>query len=177
VNAFEVLGLTASADQQQVHQAYRTRVKACHPDQFTDQKQQKKAQEQLIRLNLAYEEALRLSAAERPQVGYRTVSADQAKSIARRLLEQGRYETALLQLSRADEKDDEWFAIQGQILMKMRQYSSAHQSFREAVRRNPDSREYHSLALDAAVTMKKHQKFPYRVADWADGLFHPRKKI
>ena len=159
MNAFEVLGLTTEADQQQVRQAYRTRVKACHPDQFIDQEQQKQAQAQLIQLNLAYEEALRLAAGR--QVGFHAVPVDEAKKIAQRLMEQGRYESALLQLGRADVKDD----------------GSAHQAFREAVRRSPDNREYHAWALDAAVAVKKHQKFPYRVADWADGLLHPRKKM
>lgn len=174
MNAFEVLGLNVNADQQQVHQAYRTRVKACHPDQFIDQEQQKKAQEQLVQLNLAYEEALRMASA--PRVGYHAMPVDQVLSIARRLMEQDRFESALLQLARADEKNDEWYALQGQLLMKMKQFSSAHQSFREAVRRNPDNRDYRAMALDAAVTMKKHQKWPYRIADWAEGLFHPRKK-
>lgn len=173
LNAFEVLGLTMEADQQQVRQAYRTQVKACHPDQFIDREQQKKAQEQMIQLNLAYEEALRLSAGR--QVGYHTVPGDQAKAIARRLMEQGRYETALLQLGRADLKDDEWFFIQGQLLMQMHQFSSAHQSFREAIRREPNNNEYRRGALEAALAVKKHQKLPYRVMDWADGLFHPRK--
>lgn len=175
MNAFEVLGLNINADQQQVHQAYRTRVKACHPDQFGDREQQKKAQEQLIELNLAYEEALKMASA--PRVGYRAMPVEQACAIARKLMDQGRYESALLQLARADEKDDGWYALQGHLLMKMKQYASAHQSFREAVRRDPENREYRALALDAAVTMKKHQKLPYRVADWAEGLFHPRKKI
>lgn len=175
MNAFEVLGLTMAADQQQVHQAYRTRVKACHPDQFVDREQQQKAQEQLIRLNLAYEEALRLSAGR--QVGFHMVPAEQAKSIAKRLMEQGRIESALLQLGRSDQKDDEWYFIQGQLLMKMHQYGSAHQSFREAVRQEPDNREYRRWALDAAVAVKKHQKLHYRVMDWAEGLFHPRKKM
>ena len=175
MNAFEVLGLTVEADQQQVHQAYRTRVKACHPDQFVDREQQAKAQEDLIRLNLAYEEALRLSAGR--QVGYHAVPGEQAKTIARKLMEQGRYESALLQLGRADEKDDEWYFIQGQLLMQMRQYGSAHQAFREAVRRDPYNREYRQGALDAALAVKKHQKLVYRVADWADGLIHPRKRM
>lgn len=175
MNAFEVLGLTMEADQQQVRQAYRTRVKACHPDQFIDQEQQKKAQEQLIQLNLAYEEALRLSAGR--QVGFHAMPVDEAKKIAQRLMEQGRFESALLQLGRADYKDAGWYFIEGQLLMAMKQYSSAHQAFREAVRQSPDNREYHAWALDAAVAMKKHQKFPYRVADWADGLLHPRKKM
>ena len=175
MNAFEVLGLTMEADQQQVRQAYRTRVKACHPDQFADREEQQKAQEQLIRLNLAYEEALRLSAGR--QVGYHTVPGEQAKHIARKLMEQGRYESALLQLGRAETKDDEWYFIQGQLLMAMRQFASAHQSFREAVRQQPDNNEYRRGALEAALAVKKHQKLAYRVADWADGLFHPRKKM
>ena len=175
MNAFEVLGLSVDAEQQQVHQAYRTRVTACHPDQFVDREAQQKAQEEMIRLNLAYEEALRLSAGR--QVGYHAVPADQAKSIARKLMEQGRYESALLQLGRAETKDDEWYFIQGQLMMDMRQFASAHQSFREAVRLNPENNEYRRGALEAALAVKKHQKLPYRVMDWADGILHPRKKM
>ncbi|MBE5782633.1 MAG: tetratricopeptide repeat protein [Clostridiales bacterium] len=173
VNAFEVLGLNTDADQQQVHQAYRTRVKECHPDRFTDPDMQKRAQEQLIELNLAYAEALRLTAGL--QGRYNGVPLDQAKQIAKRLMEQGRYESALLQLCRTDNKDDEWYFIQGQVLMQMKQYDSAHQSFREAVKMEPENREYRAGALEAAVAMKKHKKLPYKVLDWADGLIHPRK--
>lgn len=175
VNAFEVLGLQMGADEAQVHQAYRTRVKACHPDQFVDRGDQQKAQEELIRLNLAYEEALRLSSGRK--VGFHMVPAEQAKAIARRLLEQDRLESALLQLGRADQKDDEWYYLQGQILLKMHQYGSAHQAFREAVRRQPENNEYHKGALEAAIEEKKHQKLAYRVMDWAGGIFHPRKKM
>lgn len=174
MNAFETLGLNPDANQQQVHQAYRTRVKECHPDQFTDPDMQKNAQEKLIQLNLAYAEALRLTAGL--QGRYNAVPLDQAKQIARRIMEQGRYESALLQLARTDTRDDEWYFIQGQALLKMKQYDSAHQSFREAVRLEPDNKEYRAGALEAAVAMKKHQKLPYKMLDWADGLIHPRKK-
>ena len=56
----------------------------------------------------------------------------------------------------------------------MRQYNTAHQSFREAVRLKPENNEYRRGALDAALAMKRHQKWPYRVAEWADGLLHRR---
>ncbi|MEG0902186.1 MAG: J domain-containing protein, partial [Clostridia bacterium] len=59
--SFEVLGLTPSADAQAVRAAYRQKVKACHPDQFTEPEKQRLAQEQLIQLNLAYEEALKIA--------------------------------------------------------------------------------------------------------------------
>ena len=175
MNAFEVLGLNLGADEAQVHQAYRNRVKACHPDRFENGEEQQKAQEELIRLNLAYEEALRFSAGRKPV--FHTVTAEQAKTIAKRLLDQDRVESALMQLGRAEQKDDEWYYLQGQILLKMHQYGSAHQSFREAVRRRPDNNEYHKGALEAAIEEKKHQRLAYRVKDWAEGIFHPRKRM
>ena len=177
MNAFEILGLSASADEQQLRQAYHDRVKACHPDQFADEAAQQKAQEQLVQLNLAYEEAMRQLANRRQQEVYQNhkIPVAQAKQVAKRLLEQQRYESALLQLSRAETKDDEWYFIQGQLLMGMRQYGTAHQSFREAVRLQPENLEYRRGALDAAVAVKKHQKWPYRVLEWADGLVHRKK--
>ena len=51
MNAFEVLGLTADANEQQIRRAYHARVKRCHPDQFTDAEMQRKAQEELTELN------------------------------------------------------------------------------------------------------------------------------
>ena len=173
MNAFEILGLTEGADEQQVRQAYHLRVKACHPDQFKDKDAQRRAQDQLIQLNLAYEEALRHTAGK-PKSVFQTVSPEEAKAIAKKLLEQQRYESALLQLSHAASRDDEWYYIHGQLLMGMRQYNTAHQSFREAVRMKPENNEYRRGALNAALAMKKHQKWPYRVAEWADGLLHRR---
>ena len=171
MNALQILGLPPDADEAQVRQAYHQQVKACHPDQFGDQEQQQQAQEKLIQLNLAYEEALRQTSARQHTV-FHTVSVEEAKQIAKRLLEQQRYESALLQLSHAETRDDEWYYIHGQLLMGMRQYDTAHQSFREAVRLNPDNNEYRQGALEAAVAVKKHQKWAYRVADWAGSLIH-----
>ena len=171
MNAFDILGVTGAADEQQVRQAYHRKVKECHPDQFPPGEAQQKAQEQLIQLNLAYEEALRLTAARQP-APYRTVPPEEAKNVAKKLLEQQRYESALLQLSRADIRDEEWYFIHGQILMGMRQYTTAHQSFREAVRLNPNNNEYRKGALEAALAVKKRQKWTYRAAEWAKGLIH-----
>ena len=174
MNAFETLGLTADAGEEEIRQAYHTLVKTCHPDQFSPGEEQQKAQDKLVRLNLAYEEALRLTAGR--QAVYRTVPAAQAKQVARKLMEQERFDSALLQLSRAENKDGEWYFIQGQVLMGMRQYGSAHQAFREAVRLEPENKEYRQGALAAALEIKKHQKLAYRMADWAGDLFHSRKK-
>ena len=173
MNAFEVLGLTQDADAAQVHAAYRSHVKRCHPDQFQEKEMQDRAQEQLIRLNLAYEEALRL--AGQRQVGFHVVPAADAKHMAQKLYEQKRYENALRQLARADRKDAEWFYLQGNILMQLRQYGSAHQSYREATRRDPDNLTYRRGAFEAAKAVKQHAKPVQRAVDALGGLFRKKR--
>lgn len=169
MNAFQVLGLSPSATQEEVKQAYRNQVKKCHPDQFEDQAQQLQAQEKLVALNLAYEEALKLSAQRQTRCA--SLSAEEAVSIAGRMMAQGNLTGALGQMARAESKTDAWFFMQGQLMMKLKQFASAHQAFRAAVRLSPANNEYRAWALDAAVAYKKHQKLPYKVADWAQGLF------
>ena len=166
-NPFEVLGVKPGADEQTVRAAYRRLVKSCHPDQFQDAQQQKAAQEQLVKLNLAYEAALRL--VPRATVGFNLISQEEAKHFARRLVEQGNLESALRQLNRADSKDAEWYHLQGDILMALKQYETAHQSYREAVRRDPENRLYREGALDAALAIKKSRPIGAKIADWVRG--------
>ncbi|MDD3411523.1 MAG: DnaJ domain-containing protein [Eubacteriales bacterium] len=169
---FEILGISPGADAQQVRAAYRARVKTCHPDQFQDPERQKAAQEQLLELNLAYEEALKLCSQRR--VGFNLISQEEAKHFAQRLVDQGNLESALRQLGRADSRDAEWFYLQGNILMGLRQYENAHQSYREAVRRDPENRSYRAGALDAAVTLKKSKQLGFRVHRFVESL-RPKK--
>ena len=53
----------------------------------------------------------------------------------------------------------------GKILMGLRQYETAHQSFREAVRRDPDNHKYREGALDAALAMKKNRPLAQKLRD------------
>ena len=174
MNAFEVLGLSMNADETQVRAAYRSSVKRCHPDQFQEKEQQEKAQEQLIRLNLAYEEALRITAQR--QVGFNTVPLEDAKHMAQKLLEQDRLDNALRQLKRSSCRDAEWYFIQGEILTRMHHYASAHQSYREAVRQEPNELRFRRAAFEAAKTVKKHQQPLQRALDTLDGILHPKHK-
>ena len=52
---------------------------------------------------------------------YHKISQEEAKHFALRLVEQGNLESALRQLNRADARDAEWYFMQGNILMGMRQ--------------------------------------------------------
>ncbi len=160
---FEVLGLRAWADPDEIRAAYRALVKTCHPDMIQDPEKKARAQEQMVRLNLAYEEALRL-ASPRQHAPYRQqISGDDAVLLAEKMLSRGSPESALRQLMRAESKDAAWYYTQGRVLMAMEEYDSAHQSFREAVRRCPDNNEFRAGALDAALALKKEKTLPGRM--------------
>ena len=173
--AYQVLGLQLGADTEAIKKAYHALVKACHPDQFPAGERQQQAQEELVRLNLAYEQALK-TAQDKAPVPCQEMPLPEAKAFAKRLLKAGQYESALRQLARTPDKDAEYYFIQGEILYALKEYGSAHQAYRAAVRIDPVNQTYHRAAFQAAVTYKKHQRLPYRIADWAGGLFHPRRR-
>lgn len=151
---FAMLGIRPTMDVDVVRRAYHLKAMKIHPDHFQDPEQQKIAQEQMVALNNAYEQALRLAGAQKAPYT-QSIACDDAIRLARKMLAQRSPESALRQLMRATTRDADWFNLQGVILMQMDQYESAHQSFREAVRRDPDNMEYRRGALDAAVAMKK----------------------
>ena len=156
-NPFEVLGLKGWADQDEIRTAYRTLVKQCHPDMIQDPQLKEEAQERMVRLNLAYEEALRL-ASPRPQapLGPQPTAAE-AILMAERALAKDNPEAALRQLLRCEKRDGDWYYMQGKVLMAMEQFESAHQSYREAVRRSPDNNVYRSGALAAVVAQRESE--------------------
>ncbi len=156
-NPFEVLGLTAAASAEDVRNAYRRLVKTCHPDKFLDADERKASQEKMIALNLAYEEALKLTVNRRSVADSYTseLSGEEALELAAKMLRRQSPESALRHLLRTKKRDGAWFAMQGHVLMAMEQYESAHQSYREAVKREPNNIEFRRGALEAAVALKK----------------------
>ena len=156
-NPFEVLGLNAGANADDVRNAYRQLVKTCHPDKFLDADERKAAQEKMIALNLAYEEALKLTASRRSAAtNYnRELTVEEAVALAEKMLRRDSPESALRQLMRTKARNGAWYAMQGNVLMALEQYESAHQSYREAVRRAPNNNVFRQGALDAAVALKK----------------------
>ncbi len=173
MNAYETLGIREDAPEDEIRKAYRTLAKSCHPDLFTDSEEQARAQEKMVRLNLAYKEAMR-QCAEKKTVNYYVLPPEKAWACAKSFFSRGEWDRALVQLSHIEKKDAAWYDLQGSILMQMGQHYSAMQAYKIAVRMEPDNQEYHSHALEAAVAVKKHQTMPYRIADWAKGLLRGR---
>ena len=163
INPFEVLGLKGWATPDEIRAAYRTLVKQCHPDMVQDPSLRQETQERMVALNLAYEEALRLASPRPAHSQSEELSADEAILLAERALARDNPEGALRQLMKSDVRDGDWYYMQGRVLMALEQYESAHQSFREAVRRCPDNNVYRSGALAAVVAQREAETLQGRV--------------
>ena len=170
---FDVLGLEPTASAEEVRAAYRRLVKQCHPDKFVDARARQRAEEKMIALNLAYEEAYQLASSRRINTYSDILPMDDALQLADKMLRQHSPESALRHLMRSETRDARWYAMQGRILLHMEQYDSAHQSYREAIRLDPDNNAFRQGALDAAVAMKQSKTFRGRL----QRLFHKKKPV
>ena len=83
------------------------------------------------------------------------LSVDDAVEMAKKLLLQDAPERALGQLMRAQSRNAAWFHTQGQVLMALEQYETAEQSFRCAVKMDPQNIEYRRGAFDAYEEKKR----------------------
>ena len=162
-NPFEVLGLKGMASPDEIRSAYRALARQCHPDMVQDPAEKEAAQMRMVALNLAYEEALRLASPRGSMPVTPMLSSAEAVLMAQRAMARNNPEGALRSLIRCEEKDGEWYYMQGKVLMAMEQFNSAHQSFREAVRLDPDNNVYRAGALAAAVALQKEQRLPGKV--------------
>ncbi len=168
-NPFLVLGIPVTSDADTVHSAYRRLVKHCHPDAVLDEAKKNLAQEKMIQLNLAYEEALRLACrpAARPIT---PAGLQETLRLALRLFNQKMYDSAVRILSRCPERSAQWYYLHGQALYALEKYEAAHLSFRHAVRLEPEDKQYRIAALRAYQAEKKSQQLPQRAVSWAKGI-------
>lgn len=170
--AFDILGVGSDADEITIRSAYHKLAKTCHPDIFLDPEQQRQGQEKLVTINLAYEQAMKIASSR--QIPAASLPLKQAVIWAEKLLERKQYELALLQLSKAEEKDAQWYALQAKTLQGLRQYLSAHQAWRAAVRLDPDNLSYRRSALEAEMQLRRAGSLPYKAITQVKNLF--RKK-
>jgi len=162
-NPFEVLGLKGWATPEEIRTAYRALARQCHPDMIQDPAEKEAAQTRMVALNLAYEEALRLASPRAGAPVTPELSSAESVLMAQRAMARNNPQGALRSLIRCEHRDGDWYYMQGKVLMALEEYESAHQSFREAVRLDPENNVYRAGALAAAVALQKERKLPGRV--------------
>lgn len=171
-NPFLTLGIPATSDTQTVREAYRKLVKLCHPDIVQGEEQKQQAQEKMIALNLAYEEALKQAC--RPQVRITPATLDDTLRLANRLLDRRMAASAQRALERCQERNAAWYFLHGSAMHAQGKYEQAHDSFRRAVRIEPENKGFREAALKSYVANRNSRKAAYRVVDWARNIGRTR---
>lgn len=171
-NPFLTLGISESSSREQIQSAYRRLVKTCHPDIQPTEEERAEAQERLIALNLAYEEALRRTdIAARVHSEYRTYTLEDTVRLASKLYAQRMYDSALRVLERCSERSESWYYLHGQVLMNLLQPAQAYESFRKCVRLSPDNNTYRMAALKSYTAMNKQKSPVSRAASFFKNTF------
>ncbi len=172
-NPFLTLGIPATTDADVIHAAYRRLVKACHPDAVLDEMQKQHAQERMIALNLAYEQALKTAC--RPVVQMDAPPLADTLRLAQKLMDRGLHDSALRTLERNRQCSASWYYLYGCALHGIQAYARAHQSLRHAVHMEPDNKLYRIAALHAFTAERDSHKLSRRVTGWAKGVLQPKR--
>jgi curved DNA-binding protein CbpA len=174
---YKVLGVSPTATDDEVKQAYRTLVKKYHPDKYAGSPLQDVASEKMKEVNAAYDEitSMRKNGGSSAGAsgsyygeygGYASGGYGSSGSYAsgnsqfadiRRLIMQNRLSEAeeLLDGVALPQRDAEWYFLKGSVYYKKGWLDEALGHFAQASRMNPNNPEYRS-AYQQCMYAKNH---------------------
>lgn len=154
---YSVLGVSRDATDEQIKNAYRELARKYHPDHYDGNPLSDLAQEKMKEINEAYDQIM----AERS--GRQSYQADQNRyysgyspnrghsnfSDIRSIISSGRFEDAQVLLDGVppEQRDAEWYFLNGSVLYRRGWFEDAYTSFATACRMDPTNQEY-SAALN-----------------------------
>ena len=154
-NPYEVLGISPSATNEEVRDAYRALAKKYHPDNYVDNPLADMAEEKMKEINAAYDEILRIRTEqknsekeEKRNTGYTNYGAYGSQTAkVRRAINDGDYDLAEKLLNEVEqrERDAEWFFLKGLVLLHGDYYFDAMRYINRACELDPNNQEYKTL--------------------------------
>ena len=171
---YEVLGVSKNATDDQIKDAYRELARKYHPDNYTDNPLSDLAGEKMKEINEAYDAIVnerrhgssKKSGGNTYNNSYNHTNFPEVRS----LINQGRLEQAqeILDGVPPQNRDAEWYFLNGTVLYRRGWFDQAYTSFATAVRMNPQNLEYRN-AMNAAQRQSGQQYNPYRSYGSAGG--------
>lgn len=167
---YKVLGVSPSATDEQVKEAYRALAKKYHPDQYADSPLKDLADEKMKEINEAYDTitAQRRDAGQGRAGGYggyNSVGSNPASGFSdvRNLIMTGRIADAeqILNGVPADRRNAEWYFLKGSVLYRRGWLEEAKDHFSRACQMDPGNGEY-SAALNQAMNQGSGMYGGYR---------------
>ena len=154
-NPYEVLGISPTATNEEVRDAYRALAKKYHPDNYTNNPLADMAEEKMKEINAAYDEILRQRTEQKNggyeqkydtgRTNYGAYGSVSAK--IRQAINMNDYKHAeeLLNSVAQHDRDAEWFFLKGLVLLHSDYYFDAMRYINRACELDPGNREYSTL--------------------------------
>ncbi len=158
---YKVLGVSQSASDEEIKDAYRKLAKKYHPDQYAESPLKELADEKMKEINEAYDA---ITAQRKAGGGYAQYNGAQNAvhynqgsgfSDVRSLIMSGRIADAeqLLNGVPADRRNAEWYFLKGSVLYRRGWLEEAKDHFSRACQMDPGNGEY-SAALSQAMNQR-----------------------
>lgn len=165
---YEVLGISRNATDDEVKSAYRELARKYHPDNYADNPLSDLASEKMKEINDAYDEIVnsRRNGSSKKSGGSAYNGSNNGRTSfpeVRSLINQGRLEQAqeILDGVPPQNRDAEWYFLNGTVLYRRGWFDQAYTSFATAVRMDPNNPEYRN-AMNHAQHQTSQQYNPYR---------------
>ena len=150
-NPYQVLGVSESATDDQIKEAYRNLAKKYHPDNYTDSPLSDVAEEKMKEVNEAYDticEMRKNGSRSGTQYGsYANASSSHSSyPEVRQFIKEGRLSDAeqILNGVNVNSRGAEWYFLMGMIFSKRGWSEQAYQYFTRASQMDPSNMEYRS---------------------------------
>ena len=147
---YKVLGITPNATDDEINTAYRKLVKQYHPDKYVGNPLADLAAEKIKEINEAYDAVMneRRNKTNSSSAGSSYTNAGSAGNSSydyntiRRLINEGRFDEAQIQLNNVRVRDAEWHFLMGMVLKNKGWYDMAYQHLNRAAAMDPSNAEY-----------------------------------
>ncbi len=143
-DAYQILGVSPSATDEEIKEAYRELARKYHPDNYVNSPIADLAEEKMKEINEAYEKIKEERANGYSKQSRAGASSDSRYTEIRRLINKGEFAKADMTLENMlqSDRNAEWYFLKGCTLLRRGWYIDAQKHFQQACNMDPQNPEY-----------------------------------